>query len=175
MTVADGSSGWEYDMWQVRSKPRDGGTLTLSWGGRTRVDGDGLGSDATAARSGSLAGIIRAPELEAGQIDHACSLVAICDSGAHVYPAVKSGRPCTASALRTQAHPRLEPGSTGDDASEIAPCRSPHGRRTILTAMARYGMYVCDTGGALGSPGRVRRQPIRASGTRIGSSRLRAA
>src|SRR5436853_50342 len=33
MTVVDQSSGWEYDFWQVKSKPAGGGTLTASWGG----------------------------------------------------------------------------------------------------------------------------------------------
>ncbi len=65
MTVVDQASGWEYDLWQVTSKPRGGGRLLTSWGGRTRIDGDGLGSDATAAHFGLLAGSIRAEEMAA--------------------------------------------------------------------------------------------------------------
>ena len=30
-------TGWEYDFWRVESKPRGGGTLVSSWGGRTRI------------------------------------------------------------------------------------------------------------------------------------------
>ena len=42
MTVIDQASGWEYDLWHVTKKPPDGGTLVFGWGGRTRIDGDGL-------------------------------------------------------------------------------------------------------------------------------------
>jgi hypothetical protein len=64
--------GWEYDFWQVRDKPPAGGTLVVSHGGRTRTNGDGLGSDATAAEFGLAAGIVGGDEilnLSDGQID----------------------------------------------------------------------------------------------------------
>ena len=70
-----------------RRKPRGGGRLVISWGGRTRIDGDGLGSDANAAHYGSLAGIIRAEEMRRGRIDHALFMLVRCDSGRKVYPA----------------------------------------------------------------------------------------
>ena len=87
LTVVDQDSGWEYDFWQVRRKPRGGGRLVISWGGRTRIEGDGLGSDANAAHYGSLAGIIRAEEMRRGRIDHALFMLVRCDSGRKVYPA----------------------------------------------------------------------------------------
>ena len=46
---------------------RGGGRLIVAWGGRTRIDGDGLGSYAVAARFGTLAGALRAEELQAGR------------------------------------------------------------------------------------------------------------
>ena len=94
LTVVDQRSGWEYDLWEVESKPSGGGELVTGYGGRTRIDGDGLASDATAAHFGLLAGIIRAEELLAGRIDHALFLVADCDSGEFVYPARGRGAPC---------------------------------------------------------------------------------
>ncbi len=77
MTVVT-PDGWEYDFWQVQSKPSGGGTLTFSMGGRTRIDGNGLGSSATASDFGNLAGMIRAPELAAGRINHALFIVLKC-------------------------------------------------------------------------------------------------
>ena len=94
LAVVDQRSGWEYDLWEVESKPSGGGQLVTGYGGRTRIDGDGLGSDATAAHFGLLAGIIRAEELRRGRIDHALFLVADCDSGEFVYPARGRGAPC---------------------------------------------------------------------------------
>ena len=69
-------SGWEYDFWRVESKPRGGGTLVSSWGGRTRIDGDGRRSGGTASGFGNVAGIIRASELEFGRINHALFMTA---------------------------------------------------------------------------------------------------
>jgi hypothetical protein len=149
MTVIDQRSGWEYDMWRVQRKPRGGGRLDFAWGGRTRIDGDGLNSDATAARFGNLAGAIRAEELASGRIDHALFLTVQCDSGTWVYPASKSGLPCSrigesnADAPPMGAHFQLAMTPEQIDALEV-----PGWKKTILRAMARYGMYVGDTGGS---------------------------
>lgn len=148
LTVVDQLSGWEYDLWNVTSKPRGGGTLAASWGGRTPVlSGDGRGSAATAANFGNLAGIIRAPELETGQIRHALFMVIKCDSGRYVYPASKAGRPCSAIGLtNTDAPPmgaRFQLEMTG---REISALRVPAWKKTILRAMSTYGMYFGDTG-----------------------------
>lgn len=148
MTVVDQASGWEYDFWQVQSKPAGGGTLTMSWGGRTRIDGDGLHSDATAAQFGNLAGIIRAPELISGQINHALFVTIKCDSGHYVYPASKSGRACTDAGLSGVDAPpmgtRIQLAMSDD---QIAALSVPPWKKAILTAMAHYGMYMGDTGG----------------------------
>jgi hypothetical protein len=144
LTVVDRASGWEYDFWQVRRKPRGGGTIEISWGGRTPIDGDGLGSDATASRFGNLAGIIRAPELEAGDIDHALFMVVECDAEQQVYPALKGGSHCgdQRDAVPMGARFQLDMPE-----AEIDALRVPAWKKTILRAMARYGMYVGDTGG----------------------------
>jgi hypothetical protein len=149
LTVVDQLGGFEYDLWDVRSKPRGGGTLVTGWGGRTAVlSGDGRGSAATAANFGNLAGIIRAPELASGQIRHALFMVVKCDSGAYVYPATKSGRACTSAGLTITGAPpmgaRFQLNMTD---AEIGALKVPDWKKTILRAMAIYGMYFGDTGG----------------------------
>ena len=54
------------------------GELVTAWGGRTRIDGDGLGSAAVAANFGTLAGLVRPEELEAGRIEHALFMTVPC-------------------------------------------------------------------------------------------------
>ncbi|MBI5105556.1 MAG: hypothetical protein HZB46_11370 [Solirubrobacterales bacterium] len=148
LTVVDQASGWEYDLWAVQDKPPGGGSLRFAWGGRTRIDGDGLGSGATAAGFGGLAGIIRAPELAAGRIEHALFLVAPCDSGRRVHPASGSGRPCSALGLPADDAPPMGARLQLDlSHAELAALDVPQWKRAILTAMAKYGMYLGDTGG----------------------------
>lgn len=144
MTVVDQASGWEYDMWGVQSKPAGGGRLDFRWGGRTRIDGDGRNSDATASRFGNLAGVIRAAEMRAGRINHALFMVINCDSSGFVYPATKGGRPCTD---KTNAIPMGSRFRLNMTAAEIDAMSVPAWKKTILRAMREYGMYVGDTGG----------------------------
>jgi len=147
MAVVDQSTNWEYDFWQVTSKPAGGGTLSISWGGKTKIDGDGLGSDATAARFGNLAGIIRAPEMQAGVIPHALFLVIKCGTTTpqYVYPALKGGSMC---ADITNAPPMGARFFLAMSDSQINSLAVPTWKKTILTAMAHYGMYFGDTGGS---------------------------
>ena len=148
MTVIDQVGGWEYDMWKVSSKPAGGGVLTFAWGGKTRIDGDGLGSDATAARYGNAAGIIRAQELAAGEIRHALFMTINCDSGAPVYPALKSGRSCASiGQTNTDAPPMGARFQLTMTDAQIDALAVPAWKKTILRAMAHYGMYTGDTGG----------------------------
>jgi len=155
--------GWEYDLWNVTSKPKGGGTLTFQLGGRTRIDADGLNSYGTAARFGNLAGVIRAQELAAGHINHALFITLKCTStstafgdgthpapgggqSAYVYPASHGGSDCSA-ADNADAPPigaRFQLNMTD---SQIAALAVPVWKKTILTALAHYGGYVGDTGG----------------------------
>ncbi|HEX2085496.1 MAG TPA: hypothetical protein VHF89_07430, partial [Solirubrobacteraceae bacterium] len=151
LTVVDQQSGWEYDLYKVRSKPAGGGTLEFRWGGRTRIDGDGLRSDATASQFGNLAGIIRAPEMQAGRIAHALFMNARCDSGTFVYPATKNGRSCSAIGEPTaDAPPMGARFQLTMSREEIDALPVPAWKKTVLRAMAEYGMYLGDTGGAWG-------------------------
>jgi streptogramin lyase len=152
--------GWEYDMWEA-SAPSNG-VVTFQVGGKTRIDGSGLGPDATAAGFANLAGIIRGPELIAGKINHALFIVLKCVSAegdtsfgygttsngtgsAYVYPASHGASSCpsgTPNTLPVGARFKLEMSD-----SEIAALSVPGWKKTILTALAHYGGYVGDTGG----------------------------
>lgn len=150
MAVIDQQNGWEYDLWQVRHKPPGGGELTVSWGGRTRIgtpDASGLGGGGTASGFGLLAGQIRAQEWLAGNIDHALFMTVRCDSGRSIYPADGVGSPCGGLARGS------EPPAMGQHLflalsdGQIDALGAPAYERTILRAMAHYGLFVGDTGG----------------------------
>jgi hypothetical protein len=143
LAVLDYSTGWEYDLWRVRSKPAGGGTLDFSWGGRTRLDGDGLGTNATAAHFALSAGIIRAEEMAAGRIDHALFMVVKCTAG-KVYPAGGGGAQCADPANAPAGGMRFQ---LDYSSAEIEALSVPRWKKTILHALATYGAYVGDTGG----------------------------
>jgi hypothetical protein len=144
MTIVDRGSGWEYDLYKVRSKPAGGGTLSFRWGGRTRLDGPGNGSAGTASGFGNLAGIIRAPELRAGEIRHALFMVIRCSSGRTVFPATSgAGSHCSDTAGAPPMGARFQLDMSG---AQIDALHVPGWKKTILRAMARYGMYFGDTG-----------------------------
>jgi hypothetical protein len=150
MAVLDQYSGeaWEYDFWQVRSKPSGGGRLDISWGGRTKATGDGLGSNATAAHFGLAAGVIRAQELEAGQIDHALFVTVGCSNGRSVYPAGSgAGAICSDSTQRSNAPAMGARFQLAMSNEQIDALPVPGWKKTILRALAKYGGYFGDTGG----------------------------
>jgi hypothetical protein len=151
MAVIDQASGWEYDFWQVKSKPQGGGRLDISWGGRTRIgtnDASGLSGGGTASGFGLLGGVIRGPELAAGDIPHALFMVVKCDSGQIVQPADGHGQACSAIGEQDADAPamgqrfQLAMSDAQIDALGAAPAQ-----RAVLRAMAHYGMLVGDTGG----------------------------
>jgi hypothetical protein len=161
MTVVQ-PNGWEYDFWQAREiGDRDGGILRYSAGAKLRVDGPGTDGGATASDFGNLAGIIRAPELAAGRIDHALFVVIRCaasgtrfgfgtrrlrneDDSAFVYPATGGGSPCDDGAEVPPMGARLQLAMSE---AELDALPVPAWKRGVLRALARYGAYVGDTGG----------------------------
>lgn len=144
LAVVDQEAGIEYDFWRVRPLPPDGGTLLVSWGGLTEITGDGLGAGATAAKFGLLAGIIRAPEIRAGRIDHALLATVACTAPSVVYPAQGLAATCDdgAPAPAVGQHIWLDLSHDEIDGLDV-----PEWKRTILHAFATYGAYVGDTGG----------------------------
>ena len=150
MTVIDQTSGWEYDMWQVSRRATGGGTLNISYGARTTIDGDGLAdhksNTANAAGYGNAAGLLRPEELEAGQINHALLITVACDSDQAVFPAHHVGAAC-ASGERGDAPAMGQRFQLAMSDSQIDGLSVPSWKKTILRAMAHYGMIVGDTGG----------------------------
>ena len=156
--------GWEYDLWRARPLPAGGRRLTFAWGGRTRIDSDGLGSLGTASHFGGLAGIIRPEELAAGHIDHALFIVLRCtggsgafghgvhrpqrgdDGGSYVYPAAGRGTRCWDAEDRAMPPMGARMRLTMSD-REISALPVPAWKKTVLSALAHYGGYVGDTGG----------------------------
>jgi hypothetical protein len=149
LTVIDARSGSEYDFWQVHSKPSGGGILKTSHGGRTELGGDGLDSNATAAHFGLAAGVIRPEELAAGEINHALFMVVNCTNGQSVSPAASgAGRSCSSIGQSNANAPRMGEHFVLDMTdAEINALPTAAWRKTILRAMAHYGLYVGDTGG----------------------------
>ena len=150
MAVIDQTGGWEYDMWQVQRKATGGGTLNVSWGSRTTIDGDGLAdgksNTANAAGYGNAGGLIRAEELEAGAINHALLITVPCDSDQYVFPAHHVGAAC-ASGDRGDAPAMGQRFQLNMSDAQINGLSVPVWKKTILRAMAHYGMIVGDTGG----------------------------
>ncbi len=143
MTIVDQGSGWEYDFWAVQSKA--GGEVLIGWGGRTRIDGDGLGSGGVAAGFGNLAGIIRAPEFVSGHVDHALTIAVPCVTGT-VWPATGSAFDCAQHHMPTDG--RLALGSHVQlQISDAELAKLPTWQRGIARAMRDYGAYVNDTTG----------------------------
>lgn len=151
LTVIDPQTGIEWDFWRVGRRDPNGGVLRIGWGGRTRIDGSGLGSDAVAAKTATGAGTLRAEELLSGRIHHALALSVLCDSGDFVFPAAKVSTPCRALGLApgrdlplgSRIWLDMSPGQI--DALGLNPIRT-----TLMKALAEYGAYIVDTGGTWG-------------------------
>src|SRR4051812_18432531 len=151
LAVVNQASGWEYDFYGVRSKPRGGGRLTTRWAGRTRIgsaDASGLGGQATGSGFGLLAGAIRGPEAAAFDIPHALFMTVRCTDGKPVYPAHGQGQLCSQLGASDEDAPgfgtRFQLDMTD---AQIAALGAPPLQTAILRAMAHYGMFVGDTGG----------------------------
>jgi hypothetical protein len=143
--------GWEYDLYEVRTPiQRAGGVITTNGGGRTRINGRGtqVPGGATAARFGLLGGLVRAQELAAGRIDHALVFVSHCVSRRVVPPAAGRARTCTSIGKPEQNAPptgaRFQLALSRREIDELG---LPPWKKAIVRAIARYGMYLSDTGG----------------------------
>jgi hypothetical protein len=133
----------EYGFWEAQVSGR---TINVSSGRKISLGGSGLAASATAARFGGLAGVIRAPEMEAGRINLALFMAVNCTDGRGVFPAaqVSEGEcddPRDAPSLGTRFQLNMSN-------SQINALKVPRWKKTILTAMARYGMYVGDVTGS---------------------------
>ena len=148
MTVIDQATGWEYGMWETESLPPGGGDLYIGHGGMTRIGEDGRGSNANAALFGLAAGVIRPNELEAGEINHALVIAVKCTNGTSVWPAdSNTGRSCDRLDLPNENAPAMgQHFFLAMSDAEIDALSIPTWKKTVLRAIARYGMFVEDTG-----------------------------
>ena len=147
MTLVDQESGWEYDLWAVQNFPDGGGALNFGWGGRTRIDGNGLDSYAVAARFGSLGGLVRSQELIAGHVDHALQMFVPCTEGS-IYPADHGGWDCSDHGMPSANAPAMgEHFQLRISLRRIRHSGYPTWKRAMLVALHKYGAYVADTTG----------------------------
>ena len=144
MAVVDQLNGWEYDFWRVEHKPSGGGVISVAWGGRTPLGGNGLGGSATATDFALQAGIIRAQEMQSGTINHALFMTVDCTTGNSVYPAQGCGTACPNPTNAPAGGMRFQLNYSD---AQIAALRVPAWKKTILRALAHYGAFIGDTRG----------------------------
>ena len=147
LAVVDRVGGCEYDFWQAERTPD--GRWTASWGRRLPATGDGIASVGPSARAsgfGLLAGLVFPDELARGRIEHALVFgYPYTRAGGPVAPATSSdGRTAGAGALPEGARLQLDP-ALDLDTLVLTPYE-----RAIAEAMQQYGMFLGDTGGAVG-------------------------
>lgn len=148
LAVVDQTSHREYDFWQANGPKQ--GVISASAASAIPIGagaGTGLGGRAEASYLGLLAGLLRGQELQAGRINHALVTTVECVQWHDVWPSPSYGR-----------GDMVCPGGTGPhlgsllqlnmSAAEIAASRAPAWQRAVMTAMARYGVYVVDTNGS---------------------------
>ncbi len=144
--VVEQTSGREYDFWQATTP--ENGQMTVSAGNSIPIGNDsgtGLGGDASASHLGLLGGAIRAAELAAGKIEHALATTVQCARDESVWPATGDGDLLCRHGRRGPHIGNLLQLNMSE--AEIAATGAPAWQRTIMTAMARYGIYVVDTNG----------------------------
>ena len=152
MTVVDQADQAEYDF-EHATWSADHQTLNVWAGAEIPAGanlGTGLGGGGTAAGVSTLAGLITEPELASGTINHALTINVPCTTGT-VYPAQgANGLPCnqlpdnTTTGTATPMGTLFQLNMTD---TQIANTDAPTWEKTIMTAMAHYGMYVNDTDG----------------------------
>jgi hypothetical protein len=152
MTILDQANNLEYDF-EHATWSADHQTLNVWSGAEIPAGpntGTGLGGGGTAAGFSTLAGLITAPELAAGAINHALVINVPCTTGA-VYPAAGAwGLACNHIQNENTTGTPTPLGSLFQlnmTDAQIAATLAPAWQQTLMTAMAHYGMYVNDTSG----------------------------
>jgi hypothetical protein len=144
MTVIDQTLGREYDFWRASTPAH--GTMTVYAGNSIRIGagaGTGIGGVAEAANLGLAGGLIRGAELISGHIDHALETTVACVQPRDVWPASGHGdAQCPSGATGPHFGTLLQLAMS---TAEIAATHAPPWERAVMSAMARYGVYVVDT------------------------------
>jgi hypothetical protein len=152
LTVVDQATQLEYDF-EHATWSSDHKTLEVWAGAEIPAGpdvGTGLGGGGTAAGFSTLAGLITEPELASGTINHALVINLPCTNGS-VYPAGGAyGMACSQVSGNTNTGTAAPLGALFQlnmTDAQIAASGAPAWEKTIMTAMAHYGMYVNDTDG----------------------------
>ncbi|HEY1713458.1 MAG TPA: hypothetical protein VGG07_11185 [Solirubrobacteraceae bacterium] len=152
MSVFDQANDLEYDF-EHATWSADHKTLNVWAGAEIPAGpnlGTGLGGGGTAAGTATPAGLITEPELASGTINHALSINLPCTNG-FVYPANgANGLPCSQIQGESSTGAAAPLGTLlqlNMSDAQIAASGAPAWEKTIMTAMAHYGMYVNDTDG----------------------------
>lgn len=144
--------GWEYNLW-LAQKPGQGDPTEIRCGfaKKVRHDGTGLQEGAeggiTAAGFANGLGVIRIEELVQGQINHAL-FIAVNGWHGRVYPG-QSGGQHSGEVADPNAPAMGQLLRLNMAASEIQALSVPDWQKTVLTAMADFGMYVGDQSGSV--------------------------
>ena len=149
LTVIEQAAGAEYDFEHASwTSPTE---LTVASGSEIPISADagtGLGGIADAGDFGLLGGVIRASELKAGVINHALAISVPCTQG-YVWPSRGPwGLGC--ASIGKSSWGALHMGSLLQlkmSNRQIAATGAPRWERTIMRAMAHYGLYINDTNG----------------------------
>lgn len=143
MTIIDQALGREYDFW--RASAPEHGVITVSAGNSIPIGaeiGTGLGGGGEAANLGLVGGLIRGAELTSGRIDHALVTTAECVQARDVWPASGHGDAVCPAGGGPHLGTLLQLAMSK---AEILATHAPAWQRAVMTAMARYGVYVVDT------------------------------
>ncbi len=145
LTIVDTASKCRYDLYGAKQTAKG---WTAAWMNAQPVGSYAYANGLSSRASGisPIAGAIWPQELAAGRIDHALAFnFPYTRTGGPVWPATASdGKTAGNGAIPTGARVRLDP-SLDLDTLNLTPQE-----RTIATALQDYGMYLVDTGGAVG-------------------------
>jgi hypothetical protein len=111
----------------------------------TGVGGNAAGCGATAAGFCNLAGLIRAQELEGGEINHALFMTSSVTASSYVYPANNSDGSHSAASDYPPEGARFQLALSDPQIDGLS---VPAWKKTILRALAHYGAYLGDSSGA---------------------------
>ena len=150
MSIIDQTTGTEYDFWYVSSIDDANRKITVKWGGKTAVGGDGIhGPDGYSFESGfgMSFGAIRYAELMAGEINHALYLCVPGVKG-RVAPAINTGGNFANSSGMPPMGARIQVtlSDAEIEAVTLDGKPAPWYYKVILRAAKRYGMMVADEG-----------------------------
>jgi len=145
LAVADPTTNKVFSLWQAK---KTSGRWQASYGGLATLDGDGreIAGSSTATNLSRYGAVIRASEIQAGEINHALFVSSDICSGSFRYPASKSdgnNAGGVATPIPQGSRIQLDPTINIDAISGIT-----NAEKTIARALQTYGAYVGDKGGA---------------------------